>query len=65
VVRNWCVNVNIVYRNLKSENSQDYAQKPQRKGTIMNSASGVRIGKGKEKTANSEDWKIEKGGKEK
>jgi hypothetical protein len=23
-------NVNIIYRNLKSENSQDYAQKPQR-----------------------------------
>ncbi len=29
------------YRNLKSENSQDYAQKPQRKCTSMNSASGV------------------------
>jgi hypothetical protein len=28
------------YRNLKSENSQDYAQKPQRNCTFMNSASG-------------------------
>jgi hypothetical protein len=28
------------YRNLKSENSQDYAQKPQRNYTFMNSASG-------------------------
>jgi hypothetical protein len=28
------------YRNLKSENSQDYAQKPQRNYTLMNSASG-------------------------
>jgi hypothetical protein len=27
------------YRNLKSENYQDYAQKPQRNGTFMNSAS--------------------------
>jgi hypothetical protein len=33
-------NVNIVYKNLKSENSQDYAQKPQRNCTFMNSASG-------------------------
>ncbi len=32
-------NVNIVYRNLKSENSQDYAQKPQRNCTFMNSTS--------------------------
>ncbi len=32
-------NVNIVYRNFKSENSQDYAQKPQRNFTFMNSAS--------------------------
>ncbi len=31
--------VNIVYGNLKSENSQDYAQKPQRNCTFMNSAS--------------------------
>ncbi len=29
-----------LYRNLKSENSQDYAQKPQRDFTFMNSASG-------------------------
>jgi hypothetical protein len=29
-----------VYGNLKSENSQDYAQKPQRNCTFMNSASG-------------------------
>ncbi len=28
------------YRNLKSENSQDYAQKPQQNCTFMNSASG-------------------------
>jgi hypothetical protein len=33
-------NVNIVYGNLKSENSQDYAKKPQRNCTFMNSASG-------------------------
>ncbi len=32
--------VNIVYGNLKSENSQDYAQKPQQNCTFMNSASG-------------------------
>ncbi len=31
--------VNIVYGNLKSENSQDYAQKPQRNCTFMNLAS--------------------------
>jgi hypothetical protein len=30
------------YRNLKSENSEDYVKKPQRKFTFMNSASGVR-----------------------
>ncbi len=34
-------NVNIVYRNLMSENSQDYAQKPQRNCTFMNSPSGL------------------------
>jgi hypothetical protein len=33
-------NVNIVYGNLKSENSHDYAQKPQRNCTFMNSAAG-------------------------
>ncbi len=32
-------NVNIVYRNLTSRNSQDYTQKPQRNCTFMNSAS--------------------------
>ncbi len=32
-------NVNFVYGNLKSENSQDYAQKPERNCTFMNSAS--------------------------
>ncbi len=32
-------NVNIVYGNFKSENFQDYAQKPQRIFTFMNSAS--------------------------
>jgi hypothetical protein len=30
---------NIVYANLKSENSQDYAQKPQRNRTFMNPSS--------------------------
>ncbi len=34
-------NVNIVYGNLKSENSQDYVQKPQQNCTFMNSATGV------------------------
>ncbi len=29
------------YRNLKSENSQDYAQKPQQNCTFMNSSSGL------------------------
>ena len=33
-------NVNIVYGNLKSENSQDYAQKPQWNCTFINTASG-------------------------
>jgi hypothetical protein len=33
-------NATIVYGNLKSENSQDYAQKPQLNYTFMNSASG-------------------------
>jgi hypothetical protein len=33
-------NVNIVYGNLKSENSQDYAQTPQPNYTFMNMASG-------------------------
>jgi hypothetical protein len=33
-------NVNIVYGDLKSENSQDYAHKPQRNCMFMNSASG-------------------------
>ncbi len=32
-------NANIVYGNLKSENSQGYAQKHQRNSTFMNSAS--------------------------
>jgi hypothetical protein len=32
-------NLNIVYRNLKSENSRNKAQKPQRNCTFMNSAS--------------------------
>jgi hypothetical protein len=31
------------YRNLKSENFQDYAQKPQRNCTFMNSASGQQV----------------------
>ncbi len=33
-------NVNIVYGNLKTENSPDYAHKPQRNCTFMNLASG-------------------------
>ncbi len=33
-------NVNIIYGNLKSENSQDYAQKPHQNCTFMNSTSG-------------------------
>jgi hypothetical protein len=32
--------VSIEYGNLKSEDSQDYAQKPQQNCTFMNSASG-------------------------
>jgi hypothetical protein len=47
-------NVNIVYRNLKSENFQDYAKKPQRNCTFMNLASGVRMRKGKEKRERDE-----------
>jgi hypothetical protein len=35
-------NVNIVHGNLKTENSQDYAQKPQQNCTFMNSASVLR-----------------------
>jgi hypothetical protein len=31
------------YRNLKTENSEEYAQKPQRNCTLMNSASGIKI----------------------
>jgi hypothetical protein len=34
-------NIKIVYGNLKSENSQDYAQKPQRNHTSMNPASAL------------------------
>jgi hypothetical protein len=34
-------NVNIVYGNLGSANSQDYAQKPERNCTFMNLASGL------------------------
>ncbi len=37
------LNVNIAYGNLKSENSQDYGQNPQRNCTFMNSASGEAI----------------------
>ncbi len=36
-------NVNIVYGNLKSENSQNYAQKPRRNCTFMNSASALSL----------------------
>ncbi len=36
-------NVNIEYGNLKSENSQDNAQKPQRNRTFMNFASGITL----------------------
>ena len=34
------------YRNLKSENSQDNAQKPERNYTFMNSASGKKLRRG-------------------
>jgi hypothetical protein len=34
-------NVKIVYGNLKFENYQDYAQKPQQNCTLMKSASGL------------------------
>ncbi len=34
------------YRNLKSENSQDYSQKPQRNCSFMNSASGCSVQNG-------------------
>jgi hypothetical protein len=36
-------NVNIVYGNLKSENSQEYAQKSQLACTFMNSASFLKV----------------------
>ncbi len=36
---NWFCNVSFVFWNLKSENSQDYAQKPQQNCTFMNLAS--------------------------
>ena len=39
-------NLRNLYRNLKSENSQDYAQKPQRNCTFMNSDSGLFVGSG-------------------
>jgi hypothetical protein len=32
-----------LYKDLKSENSQDYAQKPQRNRAFMNSASGSEV----------------------
>ncbi len=38
---NLVCNVNIVYGDRKSENFQDYAQKPQRNCTFMNSASVI------------------------
>jgi hypothetical protein len=38
-------NVNIVYGHLKSDNSQDYAQKPQQNRTFMNLASVVILSK--------------------
>jgi hypothetical protein len=39
--------VNIVHGSLKSENFQDYAQKPQRNSTTMNPASVMKVGKEK------------------
>ena len=36
-------NVNIVYGTLKSDNSQDYAQEPQRNCMFMNLASGHKL----------------------
>ncbi len=41
-------NVNILYGYLKSENSKDYAQKPQRNFMFMNSASGFKVDAGAE-----------------
>jgi hypothetical protein len=40
VVWKWFYNIHIVHGNLKSENSQDYAQKPQQNCTFRNLASG-------------------------
>jgi hypothetical protein len=37
--KNHCSLVNIVYKNLKSDNSRDDRQKPQRNGTFNNLAS--------------------------
>ncbi len=37
LVLNWFFNINIVYGNIKSKNSQDYAQIPQRNCMFMNS----------------------------
>jgi hypothetical protein len=36
-------NVNFVYGNLKSENCQDYAQKPQQNCVLFNSASELKL----------------------
>ncbi len=38
-----CCNVNFVYGNLKSENFQDFAQKPQQNCTFMNLASWAKL----------------------
>ncbi len=40
-----CVPLRNPYKNLKSENSQDYAQKPRRNCTFMNKASNTEKGK--------------------
>ncbi len=47
-------NVTIVYRNLKSENSQDYSQKPQLNCTFMNSASRQEL---RWRLMHSVDWR--------
>jgi hypothetical protein len=43
VVLKLVCNVNIVYGNLKSENNQDFAQKPQRNCKLMNPAPVVKL----------------------
>ena len=53
-------NVNIVYGKLKSDNSNDYTQKPQRNCTFMNSALGE-----KRRAKFQEIWKCNNSGEKK